>query len=374
MEKMSSRERVRRAIRKQIPDRVPQHDSLWAETVSLWEEQGHLPKNADVLEFFSFDLRLVHFDSGFMIETEDLGEDEEFITRKNSYGAVARFKKSGYVLAEMLDYPIKNRADWDTIKGRLTWHPDRFALTGFYSFNPQWTPPDQNWTRKMAGVKKYRDSGYYLALYMYDVFEATWRKLGHERAFMMMLQEPGWMREMFEAQIDLLVESYTEMMKLGIEVDGFFMASDIALKTGMMFSPRAYRELCFPCLKRLCDFLHANGVDMIFHCDGDFREVLPFLIEAGVDCIQPLEVHAGMDVRELKPKFGRDLAFMGNIGHDEMLLPDDEMESLIAEKVTVAKEGGGYIYYSDHSVPPDIPFEKYSRVLELVRKYGGYST
>ena len=44
--------------------------------------------------------------------------------------------------------------------------------------------------------------------------------------------------------------------------------------------------------------------------------------DRGFDCIQPLEVHAGMDVRQLKGEYGQHLAFMGNIGHDEMLLPD----------------------------------------------------
>ena len=99
------------------------------------------------------------------------------------------------------------------------------------------------------------------------------------------------------------------------------------------------------------------------------RLFIPNLIEAGVDCIQPLEVHANLDVRELKKQCGDSLSFMGNVGHNEMLLPADEAEDLIGDKITAAKRGGGYIYHSDHSVAPDVPFEKYKQTLEIVRKY-----
>lgn len=55
---------------------------------------------------------------------------------------------------------------------------------------------------------------------------------------------------------------------------------------------------------------------------------------------------------------------MGNIGHDDM-------EAVIADKLTIAGRGGGYVYHSDHSVAPDVPFEQYVKVLEIVRRRGG---
>jgi len=72
----------------------------------------------------------------------------------------------------------------------------------------------------------------------------------------------------------------------------------------------------------------------------------------------PMAVHAGLNVRELKPEYGDRLSFMGNIGHDEMLLPDDEMEAIIADELAIAGKGGGYVYHSGHSIAPDVPFEQ----------------
>jgi uroporphyrinogen decarboxylase len=196
--------------------------------------------------------------------------------------------------------------------------------------------------------------------------------MGHEAALIALLEDPDWMKEMFDYQMDLLIEGYSEMAKAGATVDGFFLGSDLAFKTGTMFSPQVHRRLCVPGLKRLCDFLHERDVDLIFHCDGDMRELLPNLVEAGVDCVQPLEVQAGLDVRQLKPLYGGRLAFMGNIGVGEMRLPEAQMEAIMADKINTAKQGGGYLYHSDHSIPPDIPFERYTQVLQLARKYGRY--
>ncbi len=367
---MNNRERNRAALRREPVDRTPMHDSFWDETVDAWRTQGHLPADTPAREFFGLEWQLVHFDSGFQFEAADIDETTAHITRRDTYGATARFQKGRSAPAEMLDYPVKTRADWEELKPRLHWHPDRFGLHGFYAFTPYWQPPDTDWERKVAGFRQLRASGDYIVLYTYDAFEATWRRMGHERAFIALADDPDWMKQMLDAQIDLQIQSYAEMADAGITVDGFFLASDLALKTGPMLSPTMHRELCCPALKRLCDFLHSRDVQLIFHCDGDFRPLIPNLIEAGVDCIQPLEVHAGMDVRELKRDYGDHLAFMGNIGHDEMLLPDDEMEAVIADKLKTASEGGGYLYHSDHSVAPDVPFEQYMKVLDIVRKYG----
>jgi len=109
------------------------------------------------------------------------------------------------------------------------------------------------------------------------------------------------------------------------------------------------------------------------HCCGNVRPLIPDLIDAGVDCLQPLEVKAGMDLVELKREYGQDLAFMGGIDVRAMSNPDPQViEREIAAKISAAKMGGGYIYHSDHSVPNDVSFAQYCRTLELVKKYGAY--
>jgi uroporphyrinogen decarboxylase len=103
------------------------------------------------------------------------------------------------------------------------------------------------------------------------------------------------------------------------------------------------------------------------------RKLIPQFIEAGYDCLQPLEVKAGMDLVQLKQDYGDRLAFMGGIDVRAMAHPDPAViEREIRTKIPVAKQGGGYIYHSDHSVPDNVSFAQYQRVIELVHRYGTF--
>ncbi|HPP67442.1 MAG TPA: hypothetical protein PKX05_05955, partial [bacterium] len=97
------------------------------------------------------------------------------------------------------------------------------------------------------------------------------------------------------------------------------------------------------------------------------------LIDAGLDCLQPLEVKAQMDLIELKEKFGDRLSFMGGIDSRLMSDPDKtKIEQEVKTKIGVAKKNGGYVYHSDHSIPNIVSFKDYCFVMELVKKYGVY--
>ncbi len=96
------------------------------------------------------------------------------------------------------------------------------------------------------------------------------------------------------------------------------------------------------------------------------------LIEAGITCLQPLEVKAGLDVRDLKKQYAGKVIFMGNIDVRELSKTKKHIEQEIKKKIPVAKVGGGYIYHSDHSVPSTVSFENYKFAMELIKKYGRY--
>ena len=101
-------------------------------------------------------------------------------------------------------------------------------------------------------------------------------------------------------------------------------------------------------------------------------EALSLLIETGITAIHPLEAKAGNDVRKLKKIYGKSLVFVGNIDVRKMSGTREEIEEEIRSKILVARENGGYLYHSDHSVPPSVSFENYKYVMEMVKKYGEY--
>ena len=100
---------------------------------------------------------------------------------------------------------------------------------------------------------------------------------------------------------------------------------------------------------------------------------MPLYIDAGFDSLQPLECKANMDIREALPQYGDKLAFFGNV--DVMVMKDNDLASIekeITSKFAAGKKTKGYIYHSDHSVPPQVAWQTYQAVIDLINKHGNY--
>jgi uroporphyrinogen decarboxylase len=163
------------------------------------------------------------------------------------------------------------------------------------------------------------------------------------------------------------------MWREGFRFDGLWVYNDMGYRNTSLFSPAMYREMILPADRKRNDWCHEHGMQTILHSCGCVKGLIPSLIEAGFDCLQPLEVKAGMDLGELKPAHGDRIAFFGGINTMLMEQDDDALiESEIRTKFAAAMPGGGYLYHSDHSIPKDVSFRKYSFVMDCVRRYGAY--
>jgi uroporphyrinogen decarboxylase len=114
-------------------------------------------------------------------------------------------------------------------------------------------------------------------------------------------------------------------------------------------------------------------MQMIYHSDGDVSAVIDLYIEAGFDCLHPLEAKTGLDLRDLVGRYGDTLALFGNVNVVELSSNDRaRIEAEVAAKLVAGKSGRCYIYHSDHSVPPGVSWQSYQFVIELLDRYGGY--
>lgn len=155
----------------------------------------------------------------------------------------------------------------------------------------------------------------------------------------------------------------------GIKFDALWFFSDLCFKNGMLLSPRIYRELVMPIHREYKRFCDEHGMFFMLHCDGDVRDFIPLIIESGFDVIQPLEARAGNDVRELKELYGESITFFGNINADIIANgTKDEIREEVASKVNAAKQGGGYMYHIDHSVPPTVSLENYRFLMSTLKE------
>jgi uroporphyrinogen decarboxylase len=208
-----------------------------------------------------------------------------------------------------------------------------------------------------------------------ESFEETRSLIGDEISLMAMVEDPEWLVDVAETFTDVTLGNFDAALAAGIRPDGLWIYGDMAFKTSTMCSPAMYKELFWPQHKRFADWAHANGMKAIYHTDGNVNGVIDLYIEAGFDCLQPLETKAGMDVRNLSPRCGDRLALFGNIDVMLMITNDrDLIEQEIVSKFAAGMATKGYAYHSDHSVPPQVSWSTYQFIMDCVKKYGNYQT
>ncbi len=352
---MTSRERIKCVLRHEEPDQVPIHDSPWEATINRWKREG-LPDNIPVEEYFGYEIVLIGFDPTPRFPIKTLEKTDTFIIQTTSTGAVNKNFRDYSTTPELIDRPIKEKKDWAPIKERL--YPDYTRVDWVSAFNTYQTARSEGKFIVCSGG------------WGYDGLQGYMRS---DQLLMAMADDPDWIKDMILTSANLHLKMMEMMIEKGFKFDGAFFFNDMGYRSGLLFSPQTYRKTHKEADEMVYSFCHKHNMPIILHSCGCVKEIIPDLIEIGLDCLQPLEVKAGMDIRKLKRKYKDKLSFMGGIDVRAMANPDPRViEEEIRSKFEVAKKGGGYIYHSDHSIPKNVSFEQYKRVIELVKKYGKY--
>ena len=351
---MTSQERINLTLQHREPDRVAIYDSPWGTTIRRWREEG-LPAGIHPQDYFDYEIVNVGFSRGLGLEPEVIEETDDYTIRRTDFGAITKDWKNRASTPELIDFLIKDRATWHEYRDHF--RPDESRV---------------NWENAKATYDQARKSGKWVGASGGFGFQLIFsRMVGPERTLLAMAEGPDWASEMFMAVADMTIGMAETMMGRGFEFDGAHLADDLGYRNGPLFSPAMYRELVMPAHKKICDFFAAHSLPVIHHCCGNVNELMPLLIEAGISAINPLEVKAGMDLVDLKTRYGDAITLIGGIDVRTWARGNpDEIEREIAEKVTFAKKDGGYIFHSDHSVPDNVSFETYKRVIALAHKYG----
>ena len=349
-------ERFKAALAHREPDHIPIHDSPWGATIDRWHHEG-LSTAIPVAEHFGYELCGFGVDLSPRFPIRIVERNDEYVVETTADGGLRRNHRDRSTTPEVIECGIRTREDWERIKPRLEASVTRV-----------------NWVTLHNELEKERADGKFItfnAAVGYDRFQSLVRS---EELLMAIAEDPDWVREMFLTHAELTIEMAKLVFAQGYRFDGAFLFCDLGYRNASLFSPRSYRQVQFESDRLLYDFFHGHDMPVILHSCGRVTGLIPQLIEAGLDCLQPLEVKAGMDLVDLKREFGRDLAFMGGIDVRAMSDPDPAtIEDEIARKFEVAMRGGGYIYHSDHSVPNNVSLAQYERVMDLVRRYGTYA-
>jgi uroporphyrinogen decarboxylase len=195
--------------------------------------------------------------------------------------------------------------------------------------------------------------------------------VGTERVLAVLAEDPEWLVDMWNTQLDLDIALYDMVWAAGYRFDSIMWWDDMGFKLKQFFSRKTYQRLLKPVHARAVAWAHAKGIKAHMHTCGDIRPFIPDLVEIGVDILNPIEVKAGMDPLALKRDYGDKLVLHGGLNAALFWHPD-QLYAQMEEFIPKLKERGGYICSSDHSVPDSVSLQEFGRFVEKAKSLISY--
>ncbi len=382
---MEPRERVLAALDHKEADRVPRdlagtrYSSIHAEAyqrlrsaLGLAEAeirivdttQGLAHIHADVLDRFGADVALVSAGSPstYKREVTDDGEYERFL---DEFGVLRARPRDG-LYYESTTSPLSGDISPADIEA-YPW-PD-----------PQDAGRFAGMKERVAHIRDIEKRAVFVGSLCAGVTEMHFRMRGYEHGYMDMALDPDLARALMRKITDLKLAYWEKVLdEIGPDIDIAAEADDLGAQHAPLFSPAAYRNLVKPLHKEIIDYIKSRSSAKFFlHSCGAIKELIPDLIDIGVDALNPVQVSAeGMETAELKREFGADITFWGGTVDPQKTLARGTPEEVRAEtirRIHDLKPGGGFVIASIHNIQAHVPVENILAFWEAVEEAGEYA-
>jgi uroporphyrinogen decarboxylase len=408
---MLSRERVRKAINFEEPDRVP-IDFGGSRVTGI-----HVDEYCDLAKHFGLDvLPPKVYDVWQMLAKPDiifskclksdvvvLDNPVEAFGLRNTDWKIWRTNKDNDVLISGDFNPVRDEKGYLHITDSNGSHIAQMApgglyfdlecsteMTGKYNFmDPEkWKKSIPLYTDKELEILEKRAS----ALYENTDFSicGTFLKggLGTNALFAghticdwlcILISEKNYAAEILRATAERAVENISLYLDAtGKYIDTILLSgTDYGTQKGELFRPEIFRDLHMPNYKLMCDYIHKNSnVKVMMHSCGSILNIIEYIIQAGIDILNPVQTStANMDPAVLKEKFGKRIVFWGGGADTQAVLPfgtPQEVAEHIKERLSIFAPGGGFVFTPIHNLQYGVPVENINAMIDTLLEYGAY--
>jgi len=353
------------------------HQWIWLEAIERWQKEG-LPKEAHPLRVVSLGQDRTEFLPVYNLsrcgrpyfnppyyvaivpwfQRTVLKEDAETQTVRDEDGIVYRISKTvPGVLPQYLEYPVRDRSTWERYRKLLDPHtPERWPI-GWDRIDLTRTMYDHD--PRLQG-RPWNDRDFPLGMTGLSLMGLPRNFMGLENYSLALYDEPALVEQIADHMLWWNMEMFKKVFASGIRLDFCYLWEDICYKSGPLFSPDMMRRIMVPRWKKFTDFLRANGVPVILlDCDGNVEQLLPLVLEGGLNGILPFEAAAGNDILQTRKRYGRNLILFGGIDKRALAAGRQRIEEELQRVARPLLAQGGYFPMLDHYAPPDISFENY---------------
>ena len=347
---MTPRDRVFAAFAHTEPDRVPSWCGASAEfwqkakrQLNLDDEGLRLRLGDDfrrvMAEYCGPAAPLTHDDATqrtvFGIERHGMG-----------YGQPLDHPLSNVTLSEVHDYawPDPSWADVSRIRSQAEGYEGEYAILG-----GDWSP------------------------FFHDAIDL----LGMENLCIQMYESPGLVDAVMQHIVDYYAAVNERILSAaGVAIDIVFIGNDFGSQVGPLLSQALFRRYVLPHLKRLIDLGHDYGKKVMLHCCGGVAELIPAMIEVGLDGLHALQPSCrGMDLAKLKQDFGKKILFNGAVDSNTVLIRGTPTSIRVETHrvLDIMMPGGGYVAGASHdTILEETPVENVLAMFDAFEEYGNY--
>lgn len=412
---MNSRDRVLAALNHQTPDRIPldlsghrssgiaalayprlrRHLGLPVKTVRVYDLVQQLAVvDQDLLDLLEIDT--IEMGRGFLLREEDwkewelpdgtpcqipaflhvLRRDQNWVVQ-TAQGQELGIQKPGCLYFEQSYFPLQERgiqgddfSDLESFVSDTIWagvaHPGAHL------------PLDESGLAEMSAaaesLRKSTDRAI-IGLFGGNMFELPQWLYRMDNYLFYLGMYPDDVLRLSEKLCEIHLQNLEKwLVAVGPHIDIVQFGDDLGGQGGPLISPQMYRRYYKPFHKAL--WTRAKGladVKIMLHCCGGVRELLPDLIDAGLDAINPVQINAaGMDAQKLKCDFGQDITFWGGGCDTRDILPHGSLEEIrqhVENQIRVLQTNGGFVFQQVHNILADVPPANIAAMYDVVRKF-----
>ena len=387
----TSYDRVKAALEHREPDRVPfdlggsvltginrhtykrlrEYLGLPEKEIVIYDVTQQLARvDEDMVDRLKIDVKCVDPDPPSQKGlTKDITQEGEYYRLTDEWGIEWRMPVEGGHYFDMVVPSLKDASTLEDIE------------------NFPWNDPLDD--ARFATMKQRADTyvydekkAYILGRQYAGIWETALWMCGFEKCFADMALNKKFVHALMEKITELKMQYWGKALDtVGENVLVISEADDLATQRSLLCSPRMYKQMVHPYHKQLFSFIKERAqskVYIFYHTCGSCKPLIPYLIEEGVDILNPVQVNAeGIDTQDLKQEFGNDLTFWGGGVDTQHVLPfgtPQDVRDEVKKRIEDLAPGGGFVFNTVHNVQSDVPAENFMAMWETLQEYGVYSS
>jgi uroporphyrinogen decarboxylase len=346
MQSLTNVERVLKAINLEEPDTIPTFEIDIDERVIEAIKPGL--SYEDFCEYMDLDAVCYH---ELRTDQFEIIDESKRIVR-DQWGAIKQYTGASLFTPMLIEPPIKSEKDLDTYVAPDPGLPSRFK-------------------KLEEAVRRFKGKRAVIAIVRpFATIRDSLR--GQDDLFKDMVRDPNMVDRLNQITNDYYIRYVKNLIDVGVDI--IMETADWAFTHGPMVSPKHTERFITPGLTPIVQYCHSRGIPCLKHTDGNIWAIFDLIIATGVDGINPIDPIAGMDLGEVKAKYGDKVCLMGNVDCGNLLSwgSKEEVREAVKDCIRKAGKGGGYICMSSNSIHGAVNPENYVEMVKAIREYGKY--